>query len=91
MYWGVEKEFDRKDSRDELEKIKDHPIFKIDGKTWSVEELLESIDSHPLVFRNKKMKTEDFEQQLSIVLVSEYFNYNFSSFIMFLLIIMYFA
>ena len=64
IYWGVEKQIDKKDNRQQLEQIKDYSIFTIDGKTWSVADLLVSIDSHPLVFRKRIMKNEEFEQQL---------------------------
>ena len=39
-------------------------IFSIDDKEWSVNELQQLIDIHPLVFRNKKISKKEFPKEL---------------------------
>lgn len=48
--------------------IKDLPILSIDGKTWSVENLKNEIDKHPLVFRKENRK-DKFAEQLRLAIV----------------------
>lgn len=68
VYWGVERMAGNIDSRERLEQIQQQPIFTVDGETWTVDGLMKKIDSHPLVFRKRKMKTEEFEQQLQLAI-----------------------
>ena len=46
--------------------IYNNSFIKIDNKIWTVEEFLEELDSHPLVFRNKVKKETQFPQQFRL-------------------------
>ncbi|MCB0283096.1 MAG: hypothetical protein KDF60_10985 [Calditrichaeota bacterium] len=63
VYWGVERQAKNKDSKERLEQIRQQSILTVDGEMWTVDDLMKKIDSHPLVFRKRKMKNEEFEQQ----------------------------
>ena len=40
------------------------PFFTLDGKSYAVEDYLRMLDTHPLVFRKKKMNKGEFMEQL---------------------------
>ena len=42
--------------------------MSFDERTWSIGEIQELIDSHPLVFRKKKIKKNEFPEQLKYAL-----------------------
>jgi hypothetical protein len=44
--------------------MRKRPFFTVDGKTWTVGDFETAIASHPLVFRNRKMKRKEFPEQL---------------------------
>lgn len=45
------------------------PLFTIDSKVWTVEEVVEEMERHPLVFRNKNLHKKDFSEQLKLAIV----------------------
>jgi len=53
----------------EMQKLLDMPIVKIDGKDWDVKRLLNEIDKHPQVFRNRNMSNAEFPEQFKLALV----------------------
>ncbi len=53
----------------EIEDIKDQPLFRIDGKTWTVQDFAVEVEIHPLVYRNKKMVGSDFANQFRLAIV----------------------
>jgi len=53
----------------EMEKLLDLPIVKIDGQDWDVKKLLNEIDKHPLVFRKRNMSSAEFPEQFKLALV----------------------
>ncbi len=52
-----------------IEEIFDHSLLQIDGETWTVEDFVKEVRSHPLVFRKRKMKTSEFPEQLKLAIV----------------------
>ena len=44
------------------------PFMYFDERTWSIGEIQELIDSHPLVFRKKRIKKDEFPKQLKFAL-----------------------
>ena len=44
------------------------PFMYFDERTWSIGEIQELIDSHPLVFRKKRIKKNEFPEQLKYAL-----------------------
>ena len=53
----------------EIKDIKDQPLFRIDGKTWTVDDFAIEVEIHPLVYRNKKMVSSDFANQFKLAIV----------------------
>jgi hypothetical protein len=53
----------------EIEDIKDQPLFRVDGKTWTVKDFRVEVEIHPLVYRNKKMARSDFANQFRLSIV----------------------
>ena len=65
--------FDLPDKRDglnyqqfhqDIEQIADAVLFEVDGKKYTVRQLIDEIDIHPLVFRKNKMQSKEFGKQL---------------------------
>lgn len=52
-----------------IEKLKDQPFYTIDGKTWTVADFEEALQSHPLVFRQQKIEAADFPRQFQLAVV----------------------
>jgi len=52
-----------------IERLKDQPFYTIDGKTWTVADFEEALQSHPLVFRQQKIGAADFPRQLQLAIV----------------------
>jgi hypothetical protein len=67
--WDVE----TKQQDDLAKKIPDDllqlPFFTIDKKTWTVEDFRKVIKSHPLIFRERKMPSDEFPNQFRLVVV----------------------
>lgn len=60
---------DQPDVSKEIDDIKDEPLFRVDGKSWTVKDFGEEIEVHPLVYRNKKMAGSDFANQFRLAIV----------------------
>jgi hypothetical protein len=45
------------------------PLFTIDGKVWTVDDVVKEMERHPLVFRNKNVDKNNIPQQLKLALV----------------------
>jgi len=77
LYWGSEERGDLpKTNKEKMELIKEEKLFEIDGNVWTVKDVSNYINKHPLVFRRKKMKNEEFghEFQKAIIdLVTDYY------------------
>jgi hypothetical protein len=53
----------------EIEILYQESLFKVDGKVWTVKDFADELAVHPLVFRNKKMKKNEFGQQLQFAIM----------------------
>ena len=51
------------------EDFKKLPLFSINQKKWTIKEFEESILSHPLVFRKRKMSSQEFPSQLKLAII----------------------
>jgi hypothetical protein len=45
------------------------PLFTIDGKVWTVDDVVKEMERHPLVFRNKNLDKNNIDKQLKLALV----------------------
>ena len=52
----------------ELKNFKEAQLLKIDDQIWTVDDLINEINSHPLVFRKKRIKKSEFPQQLKLAI-----------------------
>ncbi|MCI0513790.1 hypothetical protein L0128_11295 [candidate division KSB1 bacterium] len=52
-----------------IEKLRDYPLFRIEGQVWSVGKLEKAIGSHPLVFRKRKFSKREFAEQFKLAVV----------------------
>ena len=77
LFWGhMEKDAFPKSDRLKLQEMRNATLFTIDGKEWTVEEFSKYLRRHPLVFRNNKMKNEEFGKEFLnaiIDLVADYY------------------
>ena len=51
------------------EDFKKLPLFSINQENWTIKEFEESILSHPLVFRKRKMSSQEFPSQLKLAII----------------------
>ena len=56
------------DFEKEIDDIIDKPLFKVDGKIWTVRDFGIEVEIHPLVYRNKKMAKNDFVNQFRLAM-----------------------
>ncbi len=69
-YWeGTEKDVNWDDYLGQLKAMAGEPLFKVDGELWDVARFAEEVRSHPLVFREKKIKNRDFGRQLQLAII----------------------
>ena len=52
-----------------IKKLEHLPLLRIDNETWSVGDLKKEMLSHPLVFRKKRMRKNEFAGQLKFAVV----------------------
>lgn len=69
-YWGTnDTEVKMLKIKPKLESILNKPVFELDNKDWTVGDLLKEMESHPLAFREHKIKTKDFPQELQLAII----------------------
>ncbi len=69
-YWeGEEKDVNWDDYLSQLQAMAGEPLFKVDGEVWDVERFAREVRSHPLVFREKKIRNRDFGRQLQLAII----------------------
>ena len=67
--WNIDEEIVEKPDFAEMESYDEKtPFMYFDERTWSIGEIQELIDSHPLVFRKKRIKKNEFPEQLKFAL-----------------------
>jgi hypothetical protein len=65
IYWNYEKPYiSLGDSLLDQKKFAQMPFFTLDGKTVTVDDFKNMVDTHPLVFRKKKIGRGEFPEQL---------------------------
>ena len=52
----------------ELKKLYGAPLFKINNDIWTVEDFVRELNSHPLVFRDKSIKPQQFGKQMQLAI-----------------------
>jgi len=52
-----------------LDALKGAPLFTIDGKVWTVEDVAKEMERHPLVFRSNNLHKKNIAQQIKLALV----------------------
>lgn len=57
------------DINKQIEEYIDRPLFRIDGKIWTVRDFSNEVEIHPLVFRNRKMPKSDFAKEFKLAIV----------------------
>lgn len=57
------------DIGDNIERIRDFPLLRIDGEIWSVRDFEKELNLHPLVFRKRRMEGSEFAEQFKLAIV----------------------
>jgi hypothetical protein len=52
-----------------LQHLRHQPLFRIDGRIWTVGDLELELERHPLVFRKKRFSKREFPEQLKLAIV----------------------
>jgi len=72
-YWELDENNEEitkfKDLQAKIEMLYQESFFKVDNRIWTVKEFVDELIAHPLVFRNKKMKKNEFGQQLQFAIM----------------------
>jgi hypothetical protein len=69
-YWEKDEDIeDYKNIQTEMELLYQEPLFKVDGKSWTVKEFTEELAVHPLVFREKRFGKNQFGKQLQMAIM----------------------
>lgn len=68
-YWGQKNDdVSLHDFKSQVKNMANETLFTIAGEVWSVERFFKELQSHPLVFRKKKMKNKEFAKQLQLAI-----------------------
>ena len=57
------------DIGDNIERIRDFPLLRIDGEIWAVRDFEKELNLHPLVFRKRRMEGSEFAEQFKLAIV----------------------
>ena len=57
------------DKGDDIERIRDFPLLRIDGEIWAVRDFEKELNLHPLVFRKRRMEGSEFAEQFKLAIV----------------------
>ena len=69
MFQLGDKEISYENFHTDIEAISNEPLFKVDGQVWTVGQFIRELKTHPLVFRNKKMKKKEFGKELQFAII----------------------
>jgi len=53
---------------DQYQKLKSLPFFTYEGQTWTVEQFMNELEKHPLVFRRRRFSPAEFPEQLRLAI-----------------------
>ena len=69
-YWDKNEDIEKyQDLQTQMEILYQEPLFKVDNQVWTVRDFVDELVAHPLVFREKKMKKNEFGQQLQFAIM----------------------
>ena len=71
----VDKELKYSSSNNGQESLNQNTLFRLDGRIWTVDNFLEKLKSHPLVFRKKNIQNHEFGEQLKYAIIDVITNY----------------
>ena len=57
------------DIGDNIERIRDFTLLRIDGEIWTVRDFEKELNLHPLVFRKRRMEGSEFAEQFKLAIV----------------------
>jgi len=69
-YWNQPQEdVNWEDYLSQVKAMAGEPLFTVDGEVWNVERFFHEMQSHPLVFREKRMQNREFGRQLQLAII----------------------
>jgi hypothetical protein len=69
-FWNKDDDIEKmQDVQTQMELFYQEPLFKVDDEVWSVKDFVDELTAHPLVFRKRRMKNEEFGQQLQFAIM----------------------
>jgi len=69
-YWDKNEDIEKyQDLQTQMEVLYQEPLFKVDKQVWTVKDFVDELVAHPLVFRNNRMKKNEFGQQLQFAIM----------------------
>ena len=69
-FWEQEEDIEKfQDLQTQMEMLYQEPLFKVDNQVWTVKDFVDELGAHPLVFRKKRMKKNEFGQQLQFAIM----------------------
>lgn len=68
--WQInQEEIDYSSLNSQIDKMENEPFFRINDKIYSVKDFIQEVKIHPLVFREKNIKRNEFGQQLQFAIM----------------------
>jgi len=68
--WNInEEEVDYSSLNNQIDELKDEPFFRVNDKIYKVKDFIKEVRVHPLVFRAKNMKRNEFGKQLQFAIM----------------------
>lgn len=67
--WNTEPDMTRALDKSAIHEIMDQPFFTVNGETWTVSDFRNELMSHPLVFRDRNMPSNEFAKQFRLAVV----------------------
>jgi len=69
-FWEQDEDVEKfQDLQTQIEVLYQEPLFKVDNQVWTVKNFVDELVAHPLVFRDKRMKKNEFGQQLQFAIM----------------------
>lgn len=68
-FWNRDDNEKFKDIQSQVDLLYQEPMFKVDDEVRTVKDFVDELAVHPLVFRKKRMKNEEFGQQLQYAIM----------------------
>ncbi|MBN1155512.1 hypothetical protein JXB12_11395 [candidate division KSB1 bacterium] len=69
-YWEQDEDIEKyQDLQTQIEILYDEPLLKFEGQVWTVQDFANELNAHPLVFRNNRIKNNEFGQELQFAIM----------------------